>query len=48
MTIILAGLIGRPDLSTLAKIFYKPHAWSIELGIMVEIPSAALLAPVLA
>jgi phosphocarrier protein FPr len=26
----------------------KPHAWPIELGIMVEIPSAALLAPVLA
>jgi phosphoenolpyruvate-protein kinase (PTS system EI component) len=26
----------------------KPHAWPVELGIMVEIPSAALLAPVLA
>ncbi|HSB01236.1 MAG TPA: phosphoenolpyruvate--protein phosphotransferase, partial [Anaerolineales bacterium] len=26
----------------------QPHAWPIELGIMVEIPSAALLAPVLA
>jgi phosphocarrier protein FPr len=26
----------------------KPHAWPAELGIMVEIPSAALLAPVLA
>lgn len=26
----------------------RPHAWPIELGIMVEIPSAALLAPVLA
>jgi phosphoenolpyruvate-protein phosphotransferase len=26
----------------------KPHAWPIELGIMVEIPSAAILAPVLA
>jgi phosphocarrier protein FPr len=26
----------------------KPHAWPIELGIMVEIPSAALLSPVLA
>lgn len=25
----------------------KPHAWPVELGIMVEIPSAALLAPVL-
>jgi phosphoenolpyruvate-protein kinase (PTS system EI component) len=25
----------------------QPHAWPIELGIMVEIPSAALLAPVL-
>jgi phosphoenolpyruvate-protein kinase (PTS system EI component) len=25
-----------------------PHAWPVELGIMVEIPSAALLAPVLA
>jgi phosphocarrier protein FPr len=27
---------------------HKPHAWPVELGIMVEIPSAALLAPVLA
>jgi len=27
---------------------YKPHAWPVEVGIMVEIPSAALLAPVLA
>ena len=26
----------------------KPHAWPVELGIMVEIPSAALLAPALA
>jgi multiphosphoryl transfer protein len=26
----------------------KPHTWPVELGIMVEIPSAALLAPVLA
>ena len=26
----------------------KPHAWPVELGIMIEIPSAALLAPVLA
>jgi phosphoenolpyruvate-protein phosphotransferase len=26
----------------------QPHAWPVELGIMVEIPSAALLAPVLA
>jgi phosphocarrier protein FPr len=26
----------------------KTHAWPVELGIMVEIPSAALLAPVLA
>ena len=26
----------------------RPHAWPVELGIMVEIPSAALLAPVLA
>jgi phosphoenolpyruvate-protein phosphotransferase len=26
----------------------KPHAWPVELGIMVEIPSAALLAPMLA
>ncbi|MGE5377007.1 MAG: phosphoenolpyruvate--protein phosphotransferase [Bacteroidota bacterium] len=26
----------------------KPHAWPVELGIMVEIPSVALLAPVLA
>jgi phosphoenolpyruvate-protein phosphotransferase/dihydroxyacetone kinase phosphotransfer subunit len=26
----------------------RPHAWPIELGIMVEIPSAALLAPALA
>jgi multiphosphoryl transfer protein len=26
----------------------KSHAWPVELGIMVEIPSAALLAPVLA
>jgi phosphoenolpyruvate-protein phosphotransferase/dihydroxyacetone kinase phosphotransfer subunit len=26
----------------------KPHAWPAELGIMIEIPSAALLAPVLA
>jgi phosphoenolpyruvate-protein phosphotransferase len=26
----------------------KPYAWPVELGIMVEIPSAALLAPVLA
>lgn len=26
----------------------KPHAWPVELGIMVEIPSAALLVPVLA
>ena len=26
----------------------KPHAWPVELGIMVEIPSAALLAPVIA
>jgi phosphoenolpyruvate-protein phosphotransferase/dihydroxyacetone kinase phosphotransfer subunit len=26
----------------------KPHAWPVELGIMVEIPSAALLASVLA
>ncbi|HLO34213.1 MAG TPA: phosphoenolpyruvate--protein phosphotransferase, partial [Anaerolineales bacterium] len=26
----------------------QPHAWPIELGIMVEIPSAALLSPVLA
>ena len=26
----------------------KAHAWPVELGIMVEIPSAALLAPVLA
>jgi phosphocarrier protein FPr len=26
----------------------EPHAWPVELGIMVEIPSAALLAPVLA
>src|SRR5919197_1348482 len=26
----------------------KPHAWPIELGIMIEIPSAALLSPVLA
>ena len=26
----------------------KPHAWPVELGIMVEIPSAALLAPVFA
>ena len=26
----------------------KPHAWPVELGIMVEIPSAALLSPVLA
>jgi phosphoenolpyruvate-protein kinase (PTS system EI component) len=25
-----------------------PHAWPVELGIMVEIPSAALLAPALA
>jgi phosphocarrier protein FPr len=25
-----------------------PHAWPVELGIMIEIPSAALLAPVLA
>ena len=27
---------------------YKPHAWPVEVGIMVEIPSAALLASVLA
>jgi phosphocarrier protein FPr len=26
----------------------KPHAWPVELGIMIEIPSAALLAPVFA
>jgi phosphocarrier protein FPr len=26
----------------------KPHAWPVELGVMIEIPSAALLAPVLA
>jgi phosphocarrier protein FPr len=26
----------------------RPHAWPVELGIMVEIPSAALLSPVLA
>jgi phosphocarrier protein FPr len=26
----------------------KPHAWPVDLGIMVEIPSAAILAPVLA
>jgi len=26
----------------------QPHAWPVELGIMVEIPSAALLSPVLA
>ena len=26
----------------------KSHAWPVELGIMVEIPSAALLAPILA
>lgn len=26
----------------------QPHAWPVELGIMVEIPSAALLAPALA
>jgi len=26
----------------------QPHAWPVELGIMVEIPSAALLAPVMA
>jgi phosphoenolpyruvate-protein phosphotransferase len=26
----------------------KPHAWPVELGIMIEIPSAALLAPILA
>jgi phosphocarrier protein FPr len=26
----------------------RPHAWPVELGIMVEIPSAALLAPTLA
>jgi phosphoenolpyruvate-protein phosphotransferase len=26
----------------------KPHTWPVELGIMVEIPSAALLAPMLA
>jgi phosphoenolpyruvate-protein phosphotransferase len=26
----------------------EPHAWPVELGIMVEIPSAALLAPMLA
>jgi phosphoenolpyruvate-protein phosphotransferase len=26
----------------------KPHAWPVELGMMVEIPSAALMAPVLA
>jgi phosphoenolpyruvate-protein kinase (PTS system EI component) len=26
----------------------QPHAWPVEVGIMVEIPSAALLAPVLA
>jgi phosphoenolpyruvate-protein kinase (PTS system EI component) len=29
------------------KVENKPHAWPIELGIMVEIPSAALLASVL-
>ena len=26
----------------------RPHAWPVELGIMIEIPSAALLSPVLA
>jgi len=26
----------------------QPHAWPVELGIMIEIPSAALLSPVLA
>lgn len=26
----------------------QPHAWPVELGIMVEIPSAALLSPILA